>query len=754
MHDFFAERRLVFNERAPKDREDREGAVENLANRRNDVTETQDILQRSAVFRRRLAEGGVLNKKEQKKWEDKLENLMHSESLSPNELAALERQLEGQQNRIRNRVDNYTQRVMGNVKEAFTEDSAKEYIEWFKELPEEDITAEWDQARAERKLTDEIRERVELRKEIVKLRPDLAKEVTKWRRHEMRDRLEELRECDKRINLYESWLDRDAKHFSKESIGKFKKQLRDLTPEKLDEWIAVYKEETLKPREALTEKFKTLPKEFQDSSFKELRRRDKVKFFENLNRQLERDFDREVEAVKSTTWSKESKDATKKFFKQAPLQLKAKLLKKLESGEMLKEDEKLTNEYKGFSDDVLDLEPHTVRKWENCSIDKKKEMIKQMKREEKLMKRAVKLLDYYEKNRVIGPQTRADMFEYYKHGTDFKGRTREIGGFASMILPRKNLLDDFENLDPKAQTKFSKFYKEGYRERLKLFNAANDYNDELIAEKTEKKDTAKVEKKQGKESADEERSERMITSLQSKAKIYEEIGKLQEALAMHETVLEGDPQNALSKKKQEELTMLLEAQGTTEDPDILEALENIAKSESMKAELEKIAIVREVFADSERKAHKHAGQEDVTKQTTHLSADEKALHEELVKQSGGKLGINEKKQVKENQKFDVLKFGNEVGQVHNAKRALQELGHDDHLPAQFVDESRGTRSDHNKVRDDIDKREALAKRELEKRSKGILKPKKGISEKKREEEIAQAAKKVVGKGVKKRRIRA
>lgn len=746
MHEFFAEKRLVFRE-LREDRDDTAETAAGLANKKFDSPEGIKIMEQSRDIRRILTKKGIFNQKEQQIWEDKLNNLMRSESLSSAELSNLEMQLESEQSKIQGLVEGYTQQVMNNKREAFAVDSsrnldtASEYIEWFKALPNEDSKAQWDKVRAYGKLSDEIRERIELRKQIVKLRPDLAKEVTKWRRSEMQDRLEEIEACDKRINLYESWLDRDKEHFGDKSIEKFKKELRDLTPEQLDKWIEKYPEETLKPRKELTDKFKSLPKEFQDSGFSKLSRHEKVEFFQDLERKIERDFDQEVDKVKSSIWSKESKEATKKFFRQVPLKMKAELLIKMRNGEMVKEDEKLTKEYNGFSKDVREMEPYTLRKWENCSIQKKMEMIEQIKKEEKLIKQAVKLLDYYEKSKVISAETSAAMFDFYKNGTDFKGRVREVGNFSSLILPRKKLLDDFESLDPKAQTKFSKFYQAGYRDRLKLFNEAEEYNNELIADKKTEKTPAKAEKV----SEDEEKSKKMITSLQSKAKAYEEADKLEESLAMHETVLEGDPKNPLSLKKKEELTMLIEARDVSKDPKIVEALEKAAQMESMKSELEKIAIVREIFADAERKKYKHAGQEDVRKQKTHLHGDERALHDELVKQSGGEYVIDEHGEVQQVRKMDVLKFGNRDGQVHSAKEALRELGHDEHLPVQFEDETRGARSDHNKVEDDIAKREEMAAKELLKRSKGQVKGK--------PDKLEEAAAKIVEEQIDKKRTR-
>ena len=144
-------------------------------------------------------------------------------------------------------------------------------------------------------------------KEIQNLFKDLRTDVAKQYKPEIekadtwekkKERIEEARESNTLVNQYAKALDQYKDKISTKNYREFLSWIVEQTPEKQEKAIALLDEE-MKPRLETWEAYQKLPKDklpdrFRNKNFKEMGRRERVKFLGDLERNLERQWNKSL----------------------------------------------------------------------------------------------------------------------------------------------------------------------------------------------------------------------------------------------------------------------------------------------------------------------------------------------------------------------------------------------------------------------------------------------------------------------------
>jgi DNA-directed RNA polymerase subunit F len=766
MDNIFRERRLVcFGAENVRNYEDQESAdaVAGGLERRDfkDTKAGQDIDNRLLSLRNDIMKCDLLKQDEQQEWQRRIIDA-RQKNLTEQEVEKLESEFADQYGDIKNLVTNYTEKVMDHRETAFAYDPGKnvdvaqEYVEWFNKQDR------LEQQRAWEKLDDEIVEREDLRDKILKIRPDLEDKVKTLDRTNRKKLIGELEQCDANCKVYEGMLELNKDYFH--DVEMYKKEFADQTLQEQKRWIRLFPQ-VIAERKELVDEFRDLPKEFQEDKFYALPSTKKKEYLKKLEKDLVKDFDREVDRIESTTWSKDSKEFTKKTFRDIPtLKIKAEFLIKLKNGEITKEDAKLTEQYKKYSKELRNIDGYTIKEWENSPIKDKKEMLKKMEAEEKMLTAFTTITDKERDNQVISKKTHKRYRDRYV-SFNISQRSIELREIVFAMAERRKLMNQFEKLEPEAQTKFKdSFYPRGHRARLQAYSEASLMNQKLKAKKDAEKAGEKAEQKATKgklEKTPEKASAESANKLEAKdvqavvkdyhnlADAYEDQGKLEKAVTMHEAVLRLDPQNALSIKRKKELDIKIEASEMWKDEKVFEALESASTSASLQEEMFNLNLIEQLFRDQEKWIHESSGAEDITKRKRNRTDDfEQQVHERITENTSGAYIVDDDGKMREVMFVDVGKLGNRREDVFKLQEKLRYKKQNEHLTdVTFQDEMTGKHTTITETHQRIDKRKDEAAKELLKRTRGRgkLKQKEGMPTEKTDKDIRETAKKVIEK---------
>ncbi|MBA4336235.1 hypothetical protein C0416_00490 [bacterium] len=656
--------------------------VADLINRdlAGDISEGRDILEKQGELREKINSSNLLSESDKDVWNRKLESAQSN--LSESNIRSLNEEFTKEQKEIKRMVDTYTRKVLDSKEEAFAVDStrgidtATDYLKWFETLSYSD------KQNALNKLDSEIDERKELRNKLLK-RFD-RKDVVKMRRSEMKDKLKELEFIEENVAHYKSLLQKDAVLFH--DINLYLEAFEDLTPREQSEWIRKYETEIATPRRELVEKHDELPARFRSSNFLKMPSRKKQEYLDMVEDKIEKEYMSQIKKIPEDIWSEDSKRfAIDDFMKLDTVIKKAQWLEFLPKA--IKAEEKLSGKYKEskFSE-VREMSEYSTRNWERARFEQKEQMLKAMEAEVMLLDTFKSILDKSVKDKVISEKTRDRYLEMYNDGT-LSERRIEVKSIMIALSPRRSLLRDFEKLTPETRKKFEDFYERGHKARLEIYKSAKTFESEEVSDEKDLKD------KNNPESLEQSEVMQIVKKLQTQAENNEQIGNLEKALGLHEAVLAMHPENELSKKKVDQLTMELDALETASDKTVLDAVaKHVGGSSSAQREIKYIKLSQEIIEDKEDViAHSH-GNERLGKQHTHLEGDsfESEVYEELVAQSGGQKVIDDEWEAKRVQKIDVGKLGTGSNDATQVEKDLKILSSQENLDnAQLYDSDTG-----------------------------------------------------------------
>lgn len=661
---FFAERKLVFVKAKSLESGVNSTAKQMDSENLDNVNIKIKINEASGSLRNRLALSNVLNAEDNERWGKKIDSI-EAQATSEEDIKKLTQEFEQEHTRIKGMVDQYTQKVMTNKIEAFTSDTATEYVDWFAQQSYEE------KMKAFKVLDDDIKERLDLRKKL--LTRFKKTDVYQMERTEMRDKVKTLEQMEKNDAKYESLMKSNERYFH--NPKEYIKQFKDQTLDEQARWLSVFETEYRAPRKALVDIYDKLPKKYQnDSEFLSNGLKEKQEFLDKLDMKIEKEYIKEVNDTNSDVMSQNSKRfAIVDFLRLDDVGMKAMYLEQLPKS--IKAEKKLAKEYKDLNKEfkdpntnkTIELPQYSQKEWEKLKFEDKEKLLLQMKAEAKLIEAFARILKQGLEDKAISEKTYERYMKIFTD-TDLNGRSQLSRNSLSAMKTRRDLVEDFEKLDKETQNKFKNFYKRGHKARLQMFkeaqlfdskNKASQTEEELKKQEEEKKDAKLKKNANVPQSLEQKDVQTIVAEMQKEADGFEATQQLERALDKHQDVLKLHPKNQYSLKKQNEIKDEIEAMDTLMDDEIEEAVAREANTSSAKEELDQIRLAQMILDDQEEVVLRNHRSEKIGKQKSHLSQDTFTLdvHEKLYEQSEGKKGLDKDGKVEKVEQIDLGTLG-------------------------------------------------------------------------------------------------
>lgn len=642
----------------------------------SDASAARDIMERLNSLREDMRKSSLLNDDDQKIWQKRLDEV--KEKPTHAEVIRLEQEFRQQQVRIKTTVDQYSTILKAKKEAALAVDkennvdTEKEYIDWL--MAQNDEGKE----KALAALDAELQPKIELRKKIIRLNPQLKKDVLKMRGHEMEEKLKELERVEKNVEKARRLLERDSRYSSD-----FEAQLKhfaDLPPDVQEKRLTGYEKYYLEPRKKITDLYESIPEQirkFPDlpaelrKNFYKLRLKEKQDYVEKLQDFTEEKFIKSVNSVHPATWS----ETTKRFAIQSFMQIdnlpdKAKRLAALP--DFIKAEQKLTEEYKKLSRDLKDMPDYSLNKWERLKFEEKQQMLKKMEAEAVMRKNFTQMLDNKKRQNVISERTYQRMIRDYNE-TSIEERLRYIREFNVLMRPREDLIKNFMSLSKETQNNFKEeFINRGYKARLEIFKQAREFEAKNSAKSGKKTEAGNENNENMPKPLNSPELKAIIDNLQMQADLYEDQGNLEKALGIHESIINLDPKNSHSLEKIKDLKAQTEAMEAVSATGTKLQLDN-----DLNQEIDNLALLEYLLRDKKNQIAKAGGAEDASRQHSHLGDDafKHRLHESIAESSGGRKILGKDGGVKDVYTIDVEKFGRDPAEdrVYDIKKRQQEL---------------------------------------------------------------------------------
>jgi len=727
---FFAERKIVFD-RLETDR-DHEDVSENLrkGNYQN-IKEAQRVMQEQSALRKRLDLSDVLTDKDKANWKTKLDRAK-AEAISEDDMKKLTQEFEKQQTEIKGMVESYSNKVMNNKIEAFTPDTADEYVGWFEKQTYEE------KVKAFKVIDDDIKERLALRKKL--LTRFKKEDVYKMERTEMRDKVKVLEQMEKNERDYTNLMKGNERYFHDPKA--YLEEFKDQTLEEQTRWIRVFKKEYLAPRKAVVDIYEKLPKKYQSNAkFFNVGLREKQQFLEKVDMKIEQDYIKQVNETDNEVMSQNSKRfAIVDFLRLKDVSQKAAWLEQLPKS--IKAEKKLAKEYKDaigkFKDPStgkkLEFDQYSQREWEKLKYEEKEQLLRNMKAEAKLLETFGRILKQGLKDKAICEKT-YDRYMALYTGTNLNGRSQLTRNSLSAMKMRRDLVEDFTKLDKKTQEKFADFYNHGYKRRVQMFKEAQIFENKQKTEeeakqkeeeKEQKEDTKLKDKADVPKSLEEKDVQEIIAEMHKEADAFEATEQHERAIDKHNSVLMLHPENQYSLKKKAELQDELETMDSLMDEEIEEAVQRESMTSTMQDEIDQIRLAQMILDDREDAKMRNQGIENLGKQKSHLSQDtfERNVHEDIYEKSGGKQILDKDGKVEDVEEVDLGMLGiRDKADIRKYKDKFKVLKNTENLAnVKLVDEKAGGRElNINEAKQQLEKRRKTAARKMSKRIKSSAK---------------------------------
>jgi hypothetical protein len=503
--------------------------------------------------------------------------------------------------------------------------------------------------------------------------------------------VEEL--TDRRANIAEyGWLlERSKRHFSADSMDAFLSQFKDLPVGKQAEWIKLFGETQVKPREKLLARYDALPSDYQKRAgkFFELSRHEKETAVQRLEEELK--FDDAVDkSPQSKYLARAGREYAKESFRMAPASLRRDMTAMLEKH--MKAEAELGEKFEKLPAEVQARYPGFIE----MDFEKKDGILKNLDKHDGLRGEYESMIDRAVGEKLMNQRTRQNYLDWFTRSS-LDDKKNAIALFAQEMLPRKNLKGRFESELPKdVQQSNAHFYALGGHERMELF--------ERLKGEAEKK--ALAAKPENGESAKEAGvfSKEQLNQMAMKARELAGNGKRELAAAMYQTILIYDSANkdALAflnvSVKQRTVSGGVDGSGGgvdvaaagvssgersdrnggPDDAKIRDSVRAVKQEGGVKRMLRLVNVAAGVAelahaSDLNSKGEFHSEQKD-----THLESEEaRALNKQLLEHSGGKmkLGRRSEDKARKIQRIDITRLDKlEDGDVTTLKNTV--VGHE------------------------------------------------------------------------------
>ncbi len=414
------------------------------------------------------------------------------------------------------------------------------------------------------------------------------------------------------------------KHFSADSIKDFEKSFKEISNREQKDWIKVFKEQQLKPRQRLTEKYEQLNQKNKDSipNFKELGRTDK----EEALKRVEENIDYEEMVLKgdhSAFVSKDGKQAYINYFKDAPKFIRKQRIR--DTKEWMKGEAELFKAFEKLDPAIKKMHPNFIE----LKFDEKEKIVKKENAEGSTEKEFTQKLLNALKEGVIREEGFHSLKKAFNEQPE-STRKEWVADFDKNIKDRVDLKNNFEKLPQEVQDKHQDFYNLSFADRLTRYAIilqelsgapANDIK--VLKEKPEGMSTKE-----------------QIEGLLEKAAKLEADYKQEDALKIYKAVLIFDPNHAVALSKVNGTADSVETESNLDPNMINQVISRVKSGDTMKKKLT-MQTIEEGLQKLNQASTNINGQKDkaVQRDANLDNAKERELNAQLVAETGGEMII-------------------------------------------------------------------------------------------------------------------
>lgn len=627
--------------------------IDSVADGQMNAGQAVAVKQLENQIKQKILDAGEFSKADKDRWLAKVEK---TNAQSSTELQSIVRDIDQERSIIEQMKLKYIGTVNQN-REYFGKDSARkldtaqQYIDEFNELGLEEKT-KWMEL-----LAGEIDGLKGLYETAKGLAPDAMDKFNTLRRSEKKEFLAQLKSSREGLKQLDEILSKNSAHLSTAEQEKLRVRMRDVPPEEQAKFLKEIVETEIKPREALTQKFRVFPAEFRKAfeGFPQMSRVEKEATLDTLVQNLGRAYRTELfDGALSKHFSEQSKEAAYTWFVQAPLENKVQALQMVKSQMKFEEAksfefEDMLSQFPSNTDQskLMDMRRAFYESKYEDKVKKIEDLKKQLAKMSAESKESAPIEAEYEgrldlalEEQDISETTHErDMARFKK--LKLEDKKKDLEAFDARLKPRRELKERFQKeVSEDLQKEHGpEFYRRSHHGRMEKLNEL------LNIQKN------KVSKAEGSEAANDNADatpgleqgktiEQMVQSLTLEASKAEGKDDYEAALDAYDKILVLDPENKFAAKRAGEMEKILaenEKNGELVDMTDSELEQMVRAAQNAERILEKRKlytinhVLGETIKESDRKQNKHHAED----KTGHLGNSNFAqIQEQLADQHG------------------------------------------------------------------------------------------------------------------------
>lgn len=305
--------------------------------------------------------------------------------------------------------------------------------------------------------------------EILKVTPDQLYRLEKLHGNERERFIRELEQRRASLEVYAGFLRDGKEHFSKESREEFMHDFENLSLPEQQRWINNFNRDFLKPRQALTERYRSLPFAYQKriADFFELSRHEKAAKLDKTESELS--FDEIVDNSEESAYvANDAKVFAKEMFRRAEGALGKEMLAMVKKH--LKAEADLYRKFVRLPEEVRAQYPDFIQKRFELKQVILDGVAKEGKEAAALVKNYSHKLTSQLQQGNIGLQTLMDFERWFgRQKLQAKQHALQDHVFAEQMHERIRLRQAFEKFSLEAQQENQHFYDLSHHARLELY---------------------------------------------------------------------------------------------------------------------------------------------------------------------------------------------------------------------------------------------------------------------------------------------
>lgn len=619
-----------------RDQEYSVDTIDAIADGQMNAGQAVAVKQLENQIKQKILDAGEFSKADKDRWLSKVEQ---TNAQSSSELQSIVRDIDKE----RSIIDQMRLKYIGTVnqnREYFGKDAgrkldtAQQYIDEFNELPFEEKN-KWMEM-----LAGEIDGLKGLYEAAKKLAPDAMDKFNTLRRSEKKEFLAQLKSSREGLKQLDEILSKNAAHLSKAEQEKLRVRMRDVPPQEQEKFLKEVVETEIKPREALTQKFRIFPAEMRKAfeGFPQMSKAEREATIDTLQQNVGREYRGKLfESALSKHFSEKSKEFAYSWFVNAALEDKVKALQGIES--QLKFEEKqsfefedLLNQFPSNTDQskLMDMRRAFYESKYEDKVKKIEDLKKQLSKMSAESKESAPIEAQYEgrldqslEDQDISEKTHERDLARFKK-LKLEDKKKDLEAFDARLKPRRELKERFQKeVSEELQKEHGpEFYRRSHHGRMEKLNEI------LNIQKN------KVGKAEGQEAANDNADatpgleqgktiEEMVKGLTLEASTAEGKDDYEGALDAYDKILVLDPENRFAAKRANEMEKILaENQKNGELVDMsdneLEQMIRQAQNAERILEKRKLYTINHVLGETIKESDRKQNKQHAEDKTGHL----------------------------------------------------------------------------------------------------------------------------------------